>query len=646
MRRAPGPLAVAGLVLVAAVVRIVLGREIATPFVMVDELIHGELARSVREGLGWRVRGEWMTVTYLYPLAIAPAWFADSMETVYGLAKALNALWMSLAAVPVYLWGRRLVAERWALAAAALTLAMPSMVFTGTLMAENVFLPCFVLFAWALWSALQQPTPGRQALVVGAAVLCVLARVQGLIVLPILATAVVAYDVRRLRAWWPTAAVKGVAAVALLTLPSSLGVYGGVDDPHYTVAALAKWLVYETGALALAVGVVPLVALAFVRERAFACVAVSATGWLLALATASSLWMPVGIKERYLLHAMPLLFLALALWVDRGLPRPRWAPAAAVFPLVAVAALPLGSIFREPSLLGNAFGLLPFFRLSLETGGVRAIAIGLALGLAAAALLLPRRYAVALPVAVGVYLLAANVPVMNVLQNHAQGVRTLAALDPAPSWIDGKATGSVAYINTSNYALETLRGDLWSQWAPVWQAQVWNRRLDRVISLEYPEPAPLPQLQARLDWATGRILGAPPVPWALVTSRFTLAGTLRGASGDLRLWQAESPLRLRTATEGVTADGTMEATAAYTRWGNETGRGGFVSVVLDGDPGTVTVAGGPLATRDGVGALRGPASPVKKLGEGNFLVEVPRPPFRVEVRVERPARIEFGYFGV
>ena len=45
----------------------------------------------------------------LYPLLLAPAWFADSMGTTYALAKGITAAAMALAAVPVYLWGRRLV---------------------------------------------------------------------------------------------------------------------------------------------------------------------------------------------------------------------------------------------------------------------------------------------------------------------------------------------------------------------------------------------------------------------------------------------------------------------------------------------------------------------------------------------------------
>ena len=634
MRIAAGPLAVAGIVLLSAAARFALGREIVTPFILIDELLHGELAESVAEGEWFRVRGEHMTVTYLYPLLLAPAWLADSMATTYGVAKAINAVVMSLAAVPVYLWGRRLVAERWAIAAAALTVAMPSLVFTGTLMAENAFLPVFLLAAWAIARALEAPTLARQALALGAIGIAVATRVQGLLLVAVLVTAVLLHA-REARRWWPSGIVVAAAGVALLVLPRGLGVYGGVDDPDYSAGGIAKWLVYHAGELALAVGLVPLAALLVLRpgnpaERAFFAVSGSATAWLLVLAAVSAEWNPVGIKERYLLYCMPLLFLALALWLVRGMRR-SWAVAAVLVALVA--ALPLGELFRQPSLLGNAFGLLPFYRLSLETGGVRVVAVVLAL--AAAAVFLFVRRPLLVPLAVGAYLLAANAPTFAVLRNHALGVRDLAL----PSeWID--VPGSVAYLNTSNYAPETLKGDLWSQWAPVWEAQFWNRGLDRVISLEYPEPAPLPQVDAKLDWATGTIVGGGSPKYVLADRRFEVQGVARRFRGRLQLWATESaPLRLNAIREGLYPDGAMEGTSAYTRW-----RGSDrVRIRLTGG-GQVSVAAGRLVVAGGVGAIQAAGTHRRFviLGHEPYLetLRIP-PPFRIEVRAGPATKVSF-----
>lgn len=632
MRRAPASLVLAGLVLASIGLRVFLGREITTPFILVDELIHAELAESLVESGRFHVRGEPLTVTFLYPLLIAPAWLLGSMETTYAVAKAIGALLMSLAAVPVFLWGRTLVSATSALVAAALTLATPWLVLTGTLMAEVAFLPVFLAACWAIARALEAPTLARQAVALGACGLAAATRVQGLIVCAILAAAVIAYR-RDLRRWWPTAAVLAVAGLALLVLPRGLGVYGGVDDPDYGAGSLARWIVYDLGVLALAVGVVPLAALVALRprtaaERAFVAVAASATGWLLALAAVSSHWNPVGIKERYLLHAMPLLFLALVVWVERGAPRRWWAAAAAV----PVVALPLGDLYDDPALLGNAFGLIPFYRLSLEVDGVRLLVAALAVAAAAVAWWRP----VLVAPLVFAYLVAANAPVTAVLRNHSLGIEKLTR--PA-QWIDPHASGHVAYLNTSNYAPETLRGDLWSQWAPVWEAQFWNRDLERVISLEYPEPAPLPQIDAKLDWATGTIVGAS-ARFVVADARFAVRGARLAENGRLKLWRADTPLALASMREGISAEGRADALAAYTSWVPAR----RVKVFVLGTRRDVTVSVGPLDARSGVGALTDAARSWRVPGEvaGGLTVEVPPAPFRVEVRLPEPAEVVFA----
>src|SRR4029079_8283919 len=87
-----------------------------------------------------------------------------SIPDAYAAAKAINGVVMSLAAVPAYLLPRRLLQPRLALVAAALSVAVPSMLYTGTLMTENVFYPLFLVVVLALVMTLERPTPLRQAL--------------------------------------------------------------------------------------------------------------------------------------------------------------------------------------------------------------------------------------------------------------------------------------------------------------------------------------------------------------------------------------------------------------------------------------------------------------------------------------------------
>ena len=67
---------------------------------------------------------------------------------------------MSLAAVPAYLLARRVVGQWPALLAALLTVAVPSMVYTATVMTENAYYPVFLLAALVLVLLLERPSAG------------------------------------------------------------------------------------------------------------------------------------------------------------------------------------------------------------------------------------------------------------------------------------------------------------------------------------------------------------------------------------------------------------------------------------------------------------------------------------------------------
>ena len=80
------------------------------PFIMVDELIYSELARSLAAGDGLEVRGEPYLVSLIYPLLLAPVYaLFDSLPDAYAAVKVVNAVVMSLAAVPAYLLARRVL---------------------------------------------------------------------------------------------------------------------------------------------------------------------------------------------------------------------------------------------------------------------------------------------------------------------------------------------------------------------------------------------------------------------------------------------------------------------------------------------------------------------------------------------------------
>jgi hypothetical protein len=154
----------AAIVVLSFAVRAWLAREMLGPFIMVDELIYSELGRSVAAGDGFQVRGAAASgFSLVYPILISPAYaLYDSLPEAYAAVKTINALLMSLTAVPVYLLARRLLAPPLSLLAALLAVALPSLAYTGTVMTENIFYPLFVTAALQLVLVLERPTPARQ----------------------------------------------------------------------------------------------------------------------------------------------------------------------------------------------------------------------------------------------------------------------------------------------------------------------------------------------------------------------------------------------------------------------------------------------------------------------------------------------------
>src|SRR5919198_5934993 len=96
---------------------------------------------------------------------------------------------MSLAAVPAYLLSRRVLSQPFALAAAVLSVAVPSMLYSGTLMTENAFYPLFLATALALVLVLERPTLARSGGVIALLVLAFLTRAQAVALLPAILTA-------------------------------------------------------------------------------------------------------------------------------------------------------------------------------------------------------------------------------------------------------------------------------------------------------------------------------------------------------------------------------------------------------------------------------------------------------------------------
>jgi len=162
----------ATLVATSTVARAWAGLRVPTPWIAPDEMIYGLLGRGLyHAGHLAILTGPTPFYSAVVPAVVGLPLSIGNLERGYAVLKVLQALLMSLAAVPVYVWGRSLMAPRWALIAAALTLALPGLAYSGLVMSEVAFYPVVICAVWAGARALESPTRGRQAVLVLASIL-------------------------------------------------------------------------------------------------------------------------------------------------------------------------------------------------------------------------------------------------------------------------------------------------------------------------------------------------------------------------------------------------------------------------------------------------------------------------------------------
>jgi 4-amino-4-deoxy-L-arabinose transferase-like glycosyltransferase len=668
------PLTVA--IAVAAIgVRVLLGRKIASPWIMIDELVYSEFAKGFATSGHYFLRGQpAATWSLLYPAVISPAWFAHPMSTTYGIVKAINAVVMTATVIPVFFWASRLTSRRYALIAVLLLVLIPSFYYSAMLMTENVFLPTFVLASFAIALALERPSLLRQLLALGAIGLVIAARYQGVVLLLILPTAAVlklVLDLRvegtetwrrglaRLVRFWPTAALVLLAGGAYVLrkhergepLSTGVGTYQAVFSGGYSVSSVAHWALYHAAELPLTVAVIPasafllLLGIALFRgapnesERAFLAVTAAAVLWVVLEIAAFASRFSFRVEERYMFGVAPLLLIAFVVWLGRGVPRPAVLTAvAAAVPALLLIALPLGRLLNI-SILSDTFGLIPFLRLSEKLHGVSDARAFLLAGGAVAALafaFVPRRLAATvLPVAMAAFLILSSYSVHGAIRDYSRGLRDSAGLAGNASWIDdavGHERAAFLFTPATNIGQES---------SFLWQAEFWNRSIKDFYDLDIAEPVPLGDTtMLTTERSSGRLVGttpgiAPKDRYVVTQSGMQLAGQRIATHGPLTLYRVAPPLRLSSLVEGVYSDGWTGADASFTRF---TPSRSTVVVTLSRTnwggpdvPGRVRLELRPLSGR-GPTAVR--TWVVHSRASRTFRLTTPRSPFQVRVHVD------------
>ena len=568
----PAGVVLGALVSVSALVRFVLAIGHPTPIFFADEYIYSTLAYELATTGHPTIRGEAAGFpALLQPILTAPFWLFGDAGVALRLTQGLNALVMSLAAVPVFLLARKLgLGSRWALGAGALAVLVPDMFYVAYILGEPIAYPLVLAAVCAGVYALDEPTRRNQVAFVAFAGLASFARIQ-FVVLPIafLGAALLARTgLRRLKL-----SLGLFALGALPVLVKGLGYYSVVTDVGVDVGEIVRWFGIDAMLLAYAAGwlVVPgaIVALLTPRgttERAFAgfTVVLAACLFVEAAIYATNAEGPGGrFQERYLFTLVPLLGLAFMLSLARG-GRARWAVAVLSALLVVVSArFPLSGWTDKHGRQDSPF-LMGVYRLEEEIGyanGSLLVAVVVAL-LAAGALavaLRPRFGGVAL-VLVGTFLGAVGVGAWLLDARNSQKARE--TYFPADArWVDHAGLRDVTIVNTPGASR-----------ALTLEQMFWNRSITRLARLRgggRPDVFAAPRVRVADDGrllVDGRTLRTP-----IVFTEYAMTAELRGAESIastplFELWKPTGTPRLQLLAGGRYFDGWLANTGYVRIW--------------------------------------------------------------------------------
>lgn len=566
------------IVVCSALLRIVLARRMVAPWIMVDELIYSELAKS------FALHGQFLVrdvasngYGFVYPILIAPAFrLFSSVPQAYTAAKAIDSVLMSLAAVPAYLLARRIVRPSLALVAAGLTVAVPSLVYTGTLMTENVFYPLFLTCALLLVLVLERPTRLRVLALLALSLVAFLTRAQAVALVPAILTAPLLLPRARWREFRLLyGLILGAGALVLVyevargrSPLDALGAYRSATNSSYSAGSVFRWFVYHVGELDLYVGVVPFAALlylAFTRERRTPFVAAAAplAFWLVLEVAAFASTQSQRIEERNMFFVAPLFFIALCLWIERGLPRPRAAAACAVVAGALVGVVPYSGLLNGNA-TSDTLAFLPLWTLqdtitTLDEIGMVAVLVAIALTLLL--LLVPVRYALALPAALftlyGLTLWTIETNPHGGIQHASLGALFGGTSNPDREWID-HAVGANANVGVI-YDSATM--DKFT----VWTNEFFNRSLHQVAYTADPTPGGLPETKAAIG-RDGYITGLGSSHYVLTALPLIGKPVARDKVKGLTVWRVDGTPRLQYRTSGIYSDGWIGHAATVTKF--------------------------------------------------------------------------------
>ena len=579
LRAVPAWAWLVAIVALSTAVRGWLARGMLGPFIMVDELIYSEMAKSFASDLHFAIRGiPARGYGAVYPALISPAyWLFDRIPAAYAAVKTINSVVMSLAAVPAYFVARRVVGRWSALLAALLAVAVPSMVYTATVMTENAYYPLFLLAALALVALLDRPSTLNLVLFFGAFGLAYLVRSQAIVVVAAAVTAPLLLGLFhrgafRSTVWayrWLYAILGGGALFVVVAqtargvpLSSLLGAYSViVSGGNYDPGTAAHYVVYHAAELDLYLGVIPVAAAIVLSARARAldpalqvllAATITLSVWTLIVVGTFASHFALRIQERNTFALAPLFLILLLAWVERGAIRPRFvAPLAASAAALLVLAIPLDR-FVTTSAVSDTLMLLPLWAIQLhwQISWLGWLVFLGACAFALAFLLLPRRLALALPLIVLAYWLAASKPIW--FGPYPYGVRQagVGAVFQGIRGVDRDWIDRAVPAGSDVSVLWTGKSDRFT----VNQNEFFNRAVGQVYYIGAPTPGGVGEIPVRIDRRSGAVVtddGRPLRPQYLLadgTVEPVATPVARDPLLGMTVWRVSGPLILAQTT--------------------------------------------------------------------------------------------------
>jgi hypothetical protein len=578
LTRVPAVVALTGIVMLAAGLRILLVRPETEPKVFGDEVLYTELAKNIALHGRPLLRGHLeLGYSILYPLFLSPAYrLASDGAAAFAAAKTMNAVAMAVTAIPTYALARRVLSHGWSLGVAALVVLEPWVAYASFTMTESLFLPSFTTFAFVLVRMLERPTAGSQVLVLITLAFLVGIRPQALV---LTASVVAAIALKGLMA----GSVRRVArehtlvlvCLGLALFAGSITLIAGVSLPAdsarplltfaYNPLGLVKWTLWNLAVYEIALGVVTLAAFPLAlygllrrnasdRDHALGIAALTlTTGLLVSVSALSASRFGFGIlHERNLFYATPLLLVCLAHWLAHGLQRPAILTVAVALSVVALpATLPDHVVRITNNVDSPTAAWLNELENQVSNLPIRAWAVVIATVGAVAIVLARRPLVPILAVVVSSLAIAGPLDYSGALTPEQD--RALAWVDRA---LPDGASATLIHLGLSRPDQPCSRDADNAQRALVVWTEFFNARIDEVGHMFEPVPDTLPS--PKLTVAPGGIVhenGRPFTPAYVVLdsrqpivgrrlARFDLAtlGPEWQGGASLSVWKVSPPL--------------------------------------------------------------------------------------------------------